>query len=103
VHITKVVGFQQFTSANLAAVCSVSTSLIKNANGDQANGALFSVGGSTGAVRWRDDGTAPTGTVGMRLASSHQPFLYQGDLHKLRFITESGIAEMNITYVQVTD
>jgi hypothetical protein len=41
-------------------------------------------------LRWRDDGTAPTSTVGFILYAG-QEFLYDGDLSKIQFIqTESG-------------
>ena len=105
-HINKVTGFQQFTSNSLTAALSVSTALLKlNSTGDIANAAEISVGGSTGAIRWRDDGTAPTSNIGMRLASGSLPYLYQGDLHKLQFIADSvpGNADANVRYVLVAD
>jgi hypothetical protein len=56
-------------------------------------------------VRWRDDGLSPTSNIGMRMPSGQQPYLYTGDLHKLRFIVDSvpGNADMNVTYVRVSD
>jgi len=39
--------------------------------------------GSLG-VRWRDDGVAPTPTVG-HIVRVHQTFLYIGDLTKIQF------------------
>ena len=47
-------------------------------------------------VRWRDDGTSPTSTVGMQLAAGDQ-FLYTGDLSTIEFIEESATAELNVT------
>jgi hypothetical protein len=47
-------------------------------------------------VRWRDDGTNPTSTVGMRLAAGETMF-YVGDLRKIRFIEEAASAELNLS------
>ncbi len=105
-HITKVIGFQQVLSSALTAAVSCSTGLMKlNETGETANAAELSIGGSTGAVRFRDDGAPPTSNIGMRLASGSLPYLYQGDLHKLKFIADSvpGNADVNVRYVQVID
>lgn len=48
-------------------------------------------------VRWRDDGTAPTGTVGMRLAAG-DTLVYDGDLSAFQAIEEAASAELNVTY-----
>lgn len=48
-------------------------------------------------VRWRDDGTAPTATVGMTLAPGAQ-LEYDGDLNAIRFIEESAGAKLNVSY-----
>lgn len=49
----------------------------------------------TQAVRWRDDGTAPTATVGVPLAAG-VAFGYDGDLRKLQFIGQAGQAIVNV-------
>lgn len=51
----------------------------------------------TQSVRWRDDGTAPTATVGMQLAAGRD-MLYVGDFTKLQFIEETATAELNVSY-----
>lgn len=51
----------------------------------------------TGDVIWRDDGTAPTSTVGMPLQTM-QTILYDGNLHTVRFIQSSGSAALNVSY-----
>lgn len=102
-RVTKIIGFQQFTSNTLNAALGVSTALLKDAQGQVANAAIFSCFATTGAIRFRSDGTAPTATVGMRIVTGIEPYLYQGDLHKLQFISEGGNAEMNVTYVQAVD
>lgn len=49
-------------------------------------------------VRWRDDGTDPTATVGM-LLSVGQSLTYTGDaLGKLTFIETAASAKLNIAY-----
>lgn len=104
-QVNKVIGFQQFTSNALSAALACSTALLKDAQGQTANAAWFSVRGSTGAIRFRDDGTAPTAAVGMHIPVGLAPFFYQGDLQKLLFIADAvaGNAEVNVTYVSVTN
>lgn len=98
----RITGFQQFTSNSIAtSALGVSTALLTNAqSGARANAALLSVGGSTGAIRFRDDGTAPTSNIGMRLPAGTVPYFYQGDLQKLMFIADSvpGNADVNVTF-----
>lgn len=48
-------------------------------------------------IRWRDDKTDPTSSVGMRLIANND-FLYVGDLVKIKFIEEAASAELNVTY-----
>jgi hypothetical protein len=48
-------------------------------------------------VRWRDDGTAPTGSVGMPLAIG-TTLSYDGDLSRIRFIEQAASAKLNVSY-----
>ena len=48
-------------------------------------------------VRWRDDGTDPTDSIGMQLAAGRD-MLYTGDLAKIKFIEEAASAELNVAY-----
>lgn len=105
-HINAVIGFQGFTSNQLTGVVSCSTSLMTDGQGQKANAAYFCVGGTSGSIRYRDDGGAPTSNTGMRLTSgAATPFLYQGDLYKVKFIADfvPGHADLQITYLQVAD
>lgn len=52
-----------------------------------ATGALITV--ESADVRWRDDGVAPTATVGNPITAGDPPFFYTGDLSALRFIRQS--------------
>lgn len=49
------------------------------------------------AVRWRDDGTSPTASIGMPLAVG-VPLQYDGDLNKIKFIQQAATGIINISY-----
>ena len=49
------------------------------------------------AVRWRDDGTDPSATVGMKIIDGGQ-LSYSGNLSKIKFIEIVAGAELNVTY-----
>lgn len=52
----------------------------------------------TAAIRWRDDGTSPTATVGMPLAAG-QEFQYTVvDFSQIRFIAQSGSPVLNFNF-----
>jgi hypothetical protein len=51
----------------------------------------------TQGVRWRDDGTAPTASVGMPLAAG-VTLQYDGDLTQIQFIEQAASAKLNVTY-----
>jgi len=48
-------------------------------------------------IRWRDDGTNPTATVGMFIPSG-SGIWYTGDFTKLKFIQQSGGGIINISF-----
>jgi hypothetical protein len=48
-------------------------------------------------VRWRDDGTAPTASVGMPIFVGAS-LSYDGDLNRIRFIEQTASATLNISY-----
>lgn len=48
-------------------------------------------------VRWRDDGTAPTSSVGMPIFVGAS-LSYDGDLNRIRFIEATASAKLNISY-----
>ncbi len=50
-----------------------------------------------GGVRYRDDGTAPTATVGMPVPSG-TCFAYSGPLSAIQFISESGTVSIDVSY-----
>jgi len=57
--------------------------------------ALITVAGQT--VRWRDDRTYPTASVGMQIRDGRELW-YTGDLSSIAFIEESAGAELNIAF-----
>ena len=48
-------------------------------------------------VRWRDDGTNPTASVGMPIFVGAS-LSYDGDFNKIKFIEESASAKINVSF-----
>jgi len=82
-------GYQQITSLGTAQALTVPSG---------ATQAVIYV--EAQAVRYRDDGTNPTATVGAPLAvtGSGQPLVYNGTLSAIRFIEQTSGAKINILY-----
>lgn len=49
-------------------------------------------------IRWTDDGTVPTATLGTILYVGADPFPYSGDLSRLKFIQVAATATLNVSY-----
>ena len=49
-------------------------------------------------VRWRDDGTNPTSTVGVLMQTTDHAIWYAGKLSKLKFIQVSATATLDVLY-----
>ena len=79
-------GYQQITALSSAVGLSPPT---------KARIALIQA--STQGVRWRDDGTAPTGTIGMPLGAGND-FVYTGNLAAIQFIEVAPSAQLNVSY-----
>lgn len=92
--VTSCIGYQQITSLSAAANLTVPTT-DKSGNKQQPTFALILAEGKD--VRWRDDGTAPTASVGMPLAVG-VPLQYDGDLTNIKFIETAASAKINISY-----
>jgi hypothetical protein len=92
--ITTRLGYQQITSLSSAASLTVPQT---DLNGLACKPSLALITAETQAVRWRDDGVAPTASVGMPLASG-ATLQYDGDLTKIQFIEQTASAKINITY-----
>ena len=85
-YTTVCLGYQQITSLSASTALTVQTG---------ATRALIAP--LTQTVRWRDDGTAPTTSVGMPVAAGSY-LSYDGDLNRISFIEASASAELNVTY-----
>lgn len=48
-------------------------------------------------VRWRDDGTNPTASVGMPIFVGAS-LSYDGDFNKIKFIEEAASAKINVSF-----
>lgn len=48
-------------------------------------------------TRYRDDGTGPTTSAGMPLYAASS-LAYAGDLSQIKFVAETGTAEVNVLY-----
>ena len=92
--ITSSLGYQQITSLSSAANLTVPAQ-DKLGNKQQATIALITP--EAQAVRWRDDGVAPTASVGMPLAVG-VTLQYDGDLTNIKFIEQVSGAKLNISY-----
>ena len=61
-------------------------------------GATFALVACEGqSVRWRDDGTSPTASVGMELMVG-QTLVYDGPLAAISFIQEAASAKLNVAF-----
>ena len=83
---TVCLGYQQITSLSASTALTV-----------PSGATLAVVIPEAYAVRWRDDGTAPTGSVGMPLAIG-TTLSYDGDLSRIRFIEQAASAKLNVSY-----
>ncbi len=92
--VTSCLGYQQITTISSSTALTVPTT---DANGSLQKPVLAIIIAEAQAVRWRDDGTAPSATVGMPLAVG-VTFVYDGDLTKIRFFEQAGGAKLNVSY-----
>ena len=92
--VTTCFGYQQISTLSSAAGLTVPALAPDGLNAKPVFALIVAEGAP---VRWRDDGTAPTASVGMPLAVG-VPFQYDGDLTKIRFIEQSASAKLNISY-----
>jgi len=83
---TDCLGYQQITSLSSASALTI-----------PAGATMAFIVPETQGVRWRDDGTNPTASVGMPLAMG-ETLNYDGDLKRIRFIEQAASAKLNISY-----
>lgn len=96
----KIVGYQQITSLAAAAGLTI-PAVDPNGNSTKPNAVLLQAEAQN--IRWRADGTNPMATVGMRLLSTAlEPYYFDGDLNRIRFIEAAASAILNVTYLEDT-
>lgn len=89
-------GYQQIT--NVAASVGLTIPTLANSTTGAVQAPTYCrVIPQTQAVRWRDDGVAPTAAVGMPLAVGAE-LRYDGDLSKIRFFEQAASAALNINF-----
>jgi len=91
---TSCLGYQQIVGLAASTALTVPT---RDLNGMVAEPTLAIIVAETQGVRWRDDGVAPTATVGMPLAIG-VPLAYDGDMNAIRFFEQAATATLNISY-----
>lgn len=72
------------------------TALSSCAGGIPAGANLILMSADTANIRWRDDGVAPTSSIGMNLVFGQAPITYNGPISKLQFISATGV--LNVTF-----
>ena len=92
--ITTRLGYQQITSLSASTGLTVPN---RDLNGLNQKPVIALITPEGQAVRWRDDGIAPTASIGMPL-SVGVTLQYDGDLTQIRFIEQSASAKINISY-----
>lgn len=80
-------GYQQITSLTAATALTVPT-----------GARLAMIVAETQDVRWRDDGTNPTASVGMPISTADAGYWYTGDLSAIKFIEQVAGAKLNVSY-----
>ena len=83
---TVCLGYQQITSLSASTALTV-----------PSGATLALIVPETQNVRWRDDGTAPTSSVGMPIFVGAS-LSYDGDLNRIRFIQQTASATLNVSY-----
>ncbi len=86
-------GYQQITTVSSA----VGLTLPPSNTPDGRAPTFAIIQAATQAVRWRDDGTDPTATVGMTIPAGGE-IRYDGNLNAIRFIEAAASAQLNISY-----
>jgi hypothetical protein len=92
--INNIFGYQQITSLSSAAGLTVPATNLQGLVGTPTFAVIRC---ETQAVRWRDDGVAPTATVGMPLAVG-DVLKYDGDLKRIKFFEQTASAKLNVSY-----
>jgi hypothetical protein len=93
----KPLGYQQILTAGLVTAATLTVPAQTKATNGQPTAYAVIQNNGTASIRWRDDGTAPTTTIGMVLPAGSE-LDYTGDISLIQFIQVSSGAELDITY-----
>ena len=93
-QITSIYGYQQITDLSGAVGLTVPTTDIGGLVGSPVTAYIRC---ETQSVRWRDDGVAPSATVGFPLSPGDM-LAYDGDLKRIKFIEQAASAKLNVVY-----
>jgi hypothetical protein len=93
--VTSCLGYAQ--DATISAASNLPSIPTKDKQGNKQQPTIAAIIVHGQAARWRDDGTAPTASVGMYLPAD-TPFVYDGDLNAIQFIEVTSGAELNVSY-----
>jgi hypothetical protein len=83
-----------YVQATLGTSTAVALTLPTPPTGYSCNFAIIQNQDATNAVTWRDDGTDPTTTVGMRIPAGGE-LQYAGDVAKLKLLGAAGTPIIN--------
>jgi hypothetical protein len=89
-------GYQQITSLSSATGLTIPGQEAGGMNQPPVKIALLQC--ESQSVRWRDDGTNPTASVGMILNVGDAPYPYDGELSKIKFIETAASAKLSVSY-----
>lgn len=98
--IRRALGYQQLSAATLAAATNITlptitTPGVPGGSVVQVVPGLAVIQCNGGVARWRDDGVAPTSTVGMTIPDGGE-LDYTGDIAKIQFIVSSSAPILDI-------
>ncbi len=85
-------GTYQLSATNTASSASATS------GGTPTGATMASLDAETANVRYRDDGAAPTSSVGTLIVAATPPLLYSGTLSQLQFIAASGSPLLNVSF-----
>ena len=84
----RALGYQQILAATLASATNLTPPV---------GAKMAYIVSEASSVRWRDDGTAPTTTIGM-LTASGGDLVYSSNLQAIQFIAATGSPILDVSY-----
>jgi hypothetical protein len=98
IRAEKPLGYGQFAAASIDASTLLSTITVGGVAGIPEGTAMVRIVPEAQAIRWRDDGTAPTTAIGQPLAVGAE-LIYTGNgLKNFRVIGQVANAVLNVTF-----